>query len=538
MAQLSVLVLLVVSILTLIWLCKHIGNPPSISTGPTPNIYQIIPKSSRSTGRRTMNNISFHNSFQPDLLPDFNSRFMDNSSNTLLQNAISNNPAKEVLLNNNQIRHISHQFNHRIKPRSEITNQKNTGRCWIFSFLNMFRYQLIAEYNLPDDFELSQNYLTFYDKLEKAYYFLQLVAMSREEALDSRKIHWLLRNCLSDGGNWNMLVNLIQKYGVVPQHVMPDTYQSGNSHTLNMLLEQNLKRMASTIRNDSQLNVVEYLDQQIYNIYRLLVVFLGKPPTQFMWEYVPTTTSTQDKQLDGDPDSSAIQIPDLNPLLFAERYLKFRSEDWVVVCNFPIQEYPFFQKYNIKYCNNMIDGMPTSMFNLPIEHLRRLVKLNIDAQRPVWVSVDWGKSFSCEYGSLDTELYDLSPFGITNMDKGEEVKYNLATPNHAVLIIGFNQTADGQIDRWLVENSHGDDDCYLGKGHEAKQKGKGYVSMTDQWFRKYVYQVISHIKFLPGDLLAKLQEPAVEIEPWGTIGCELLKVNGDNTSCHISSNIY
>lgn len=516
----SIWILIIVSVVTLTWLMNHISETPTVPVKRVVAPYRPpiqVPKE-RVVSERVKPN--FNKSVDLRLLPEFSSMYSSSANNKILQNAISNNPLREVLLNNDQARQISHQFNHRIKPTTKITDQKNSGRCWIFSFLNIFRYQLIKEHNLPEDFELSQNYLAFFDKLEKSYYFLEMIANTKNEPIDSRKIHWFISNSFSDGGSWNMLVNLINKYGVVPKHVMPETYQSGNTASLNMILEQNLRRMAYQIRDDPTINLPTYLNQQIFHIYRILVIFYGKPPTSFTWEYTPTNDSSES------PDSEVVAVENLTPLTFSEQYLHFNSDDWVIVSNFPLPKYPFYRTFNVKYCNNMMDGMPTSLFNLPIEELRRLTKLNVDAGNPVWISVDWGKYYSCEYEGLDTKLYDFGNLGITHVNKGEGLEYHIAAPNHAVLIIGYNTNSSGEIDRWLVENSHGDEDCHVGKSHLAVRKSKGYVSMTDEWFKKYVYQMITHKKHLSHHQRDNLTLPPIEVEPWGTVGCELLKVYG------------
>ncbi len=441
-------------------------------------------------------------------------RYSGDPENKILQNAISKNPAKEVLLENDRIKHINHHFSNTLETKIKISDQKATGRCWIFSFLNMFRYQIIQELNLPDDFQFSQNYLYFYDKLEKCYYFLQNIANTKSDTLQSRRLDWLLNNTLSDGGNWNMLVNLINKYGIVPKSAMPETYQSNNSYQLNVFLKQNLKTMTYNIRNGN-LNgkgLYEYLQEQIYLIYKLLVIFLGNPPTVFSWHY---TQKKSDK---------VISIPNLTPVIFAKKYFKFNEHDWVLCGNFPVETYPFYKLYNIKMCNNMIDGKNTEIFNLPIENLIEYSKKSIDDQLPVWIAVDWGKFNSCEYSSLDLELYDYQRLGYKVLDKGISLQYKLSIPNHAVLIIGYNLDNNGKIDKWLIDNSHGDDKCKLGKEYEAKKLAKGYHIMTHDWFKQYVYLAVAKRKYLSKQLTKLLSEPPIELDPWETIGCEVLTI--------------
>ena len=218
MRQHSVWILVVVSLISLCWLYQQLSqNPPTQLTQTiVPNYRQPIigtvshPSHLPTTyhPKGTLPPVQVTNSIPKGILPSLSARYQNSATNSILQNAISNNPLREVLLNNDTAQHTSHQFNRRIQPKTAITNQKNSGRCWIFSFLNMFRYQLVQQYNLPPEFELSQNYLAFFDKLEKSYYFLVVVANTRNKNIESRRIHWLLRSSFSDGGNWNMILNL------------------------------------------------------------------------------------------------------------------------------------------------------------------------------------------------------------------------------------------------------------------------------------------------------------------------------------------
>ena len=461
----------------------------------------------------TNNQYLLDTSFNLHNLQKFNTRYNIDPQNKIFQNAISGNPVKEILLENDRISYINHKFSNKISTKIKISDQKFSGRCWIFSFLNMFRYKIISELKLPETFEFSQNYLCFFDKLEKCYYFLQNVVKTKEEPLNSKRNDWLLKNTLSDGGNWNMLVNLINKYGIVPKNIMPETYQSGNTYQLNNFLKQNLKRMAYNIRNNNTngVSMYQYLQDQIYFIYKLLVIFLGSPPEQFSWDYIPK-------------GGKLVSVYNITPLQFSGRYFRFNDQEWVVCGNFPLNQYPFYHKYNINMCNNMIDGKNTEIFNLPVDVLMEVSKKSIDQQLPVWIAVDWSKYNSCEYSSLDIELYDFKRFGYKSINKGSDLEYKLAAPNHAVLIIGYNLDEDGKINRWLIDNSHGDEPCKLGKGNEKKKMGKGYLTMTNDWFKEYVYQVIAKREFLSKELIGLLEKPAVHLEPWEVIGCEVLKV--------------
>ena len=472
------------------------------------------PKSkSLSTKSITSTPVLLNKSFDLKNLAVFQKKYSKKRHNKILQNAISKNPTHEILLDHENTKHITHSFKKRIKLKTKITDQLVSGRCWIFSFLNMMRYQIIKDYQLPLNFELSQSYLSFYDKLEKSYYFLQKIVETKNYQTNDRLIEWLFKNYFNEGGNWNMLVNLISKYGIVPKSVMPETYQSSHSRSLDTFLYQNLLRISSNIRNNrTGSNLQKYLNKQMYFIYRLLVIFLGHPPTSFTWEYVDTKNKHH-------------QIDNLTPLKFSNNYIKFNPEEWITCGNFPLKQYPYYNKYNIKYCNNMIDGQETNILNIPISEIELLMKDSLDDDIPVWAAVDWDKYYSCEYSILDPNIYDYRSIGHRDVNKTISLEYNVSKPNHAVLIIGYNTNDKGSIDRWLIENSHGRDRCKSAKNFRANRMGKGYVTMTTTWLKQYLYQIVIKSKYLKKQLLTKITKKPIVVNPWDPLGCELLMTN-------------
>ena len=265
------IIITICSIITISLLVMLIKNTVNVNGNEIGEI-SGLPTSGPQNNKYSSNPLQFTSSFNTTDLKKINKELTNNKEHHLLTNAITKNPVKEVLLDNLHSRNIKHRFSHRLKPKTKITDQKNSGRCWIFSYLNMFRYKIVGEYSLPESFEFSQTYLCFFDKLEKCYYFLQNIAISKDIKLASRKLDWMLKSCLSDGGNWNMLVNLINKYGIVPKDAMPETFSSSNTSSLNIFLRHNLRRMAYAIRSSDTggKSLTEYIDLQIQFIYKLL----------------------------------------------------------------------------------------------------------------------------------------------------------------------------------------------------------------------------------------------------------------------------
>lgn len=413
-----------------------------------------------------------------------------------------------MIFNNSHQLNILHNFSKEILPKNDITDQKKSGRCWVFSFLNMIRYPIIKKFSLPKDFQFSQTYLYFYDKLEKSLYFLQNIVATSHYDIESRVVDWLLSNPVIEGGTWNMVENLIQKYGIVPKSAMPETYQTENTTELNRLLYKNLKRVAMVIRKQ-QINGEDstyYIQEELYNIYRILVYFMGSPPVNFTWGYENQLTN------------KIITDENITPIEFSANYLQLNVDNWVVCGNYPLDKYPFYKIYNVEYCNNMVDGIPTRILNLPIEYIEKFTKNSIDNNTPVWVAIDNNSFYNCQHSTLDTNVYDYSELNFKIIDKGSALEYGISAPNHAVIIIGYNINEYGNVDRWLIENSHGNDDCKVGKSHEENREGNGYITMTNEWFKKYLFEIVIYTRHIPNNILQLLNDPPVQLNPWGSIG--------------------
>ena len=470
-------------------------------------------------------------SFDPNNLEGYNKTLKNDSRVKLLRNSITNNNVDSIFLDRDNIQKLNHAFTNKLKTNTKITDQKQTGRCWIFSFLNMIRIDLIKDMSLPGDFEFSENYLFLYDKLEKSKYFLQNIFQTKNQSVESRTVTYLLNNAVEDGGTWNMAVNLINKYGVIPKSVMRETFHSGNSRRLNFFLTENLKMIAYQIRESNIDNIEDFIEHKMKDIYKLLVLFLGIPPTHFDWEYTVDTSSDKfkkSKKSKSKEDDKNIKkrINNLTPKVFTEKYLKFNSDEWVLCCNFPSDEYKYYNVYDIRYCNNMIDGEKTKMFNLPIDYIIDFTRKSIDSEQSVWFACDYSKYLSTKHSILSTKTYDYSDLysnKLAKYDKKINLKYKISVPNHAMLFIGYDKNHNNKVDKWLVENSHGDGN---GRSENINYKGaeeNGYITMTTDWFKDYVYEVVVKKTLLPSNLRKMLNKNPIVLNPWDCIGCQVAK---------------
>jgi bleomycin hydrolase len=282
----------------------------------------------------------------------------------------------------------------------DITSQHKSGRCWIFAGMNVMRYALRKKCGLRDkNFELSQSYMMFWDKLEKGNYFLESVIDTAGEDKSSRLVMWLFANLLGDGGQWDMLVSLIDKYGVVPKYAMPESYHSGNSARMNSILKRKLRRdgvilrgMHAQGRSDAELRAEK--EKMTGELYTMLCAFLGEPPEKFEFAYRSA-------------DGAYHRDSGLTPKEFYQKYwgADFLSR-FVSVINAPTDDKPFGRTYTVKYLGSVVDGRPVTYLNLPAGRLEQAACAQIADGEPVWFGSDVGKFSERDKGMLDTELFD------------------------------------------------------------------------------------------------------------------------------------
>lgn len=416
--------------------------------------------------------------------------FSNQFNKDLAKNAISGNPLSKVIVSRNILQKRSKVFSKKIKLETKKSNQANSGRCWMFAFLNVLKHKIIKKYNLTPDFEFSQSYLFFWDKLEKANLFLYNIKNLKKEKLDSRLIEYLLRNPTNDGGQWNMLVNLVKKYGLIPKTAMNESFHSSHSNELNNLLNNKLRDFAEKIRNEKTFNY----EHAIQDIYNLLVIFLGEPPKEFLWEYE-------------DIKGKFHRNENIKPKTFYEKFVPFNIEDYVILVNAPMKSRPYNKLYDIKYFNNMVKGKQTNYINLPIEELKKASEKSISQDEPVFFGSDVGRNFNKNIGLLNEDLLEYEKFFGFNfhMNKGQRLEYFMTELNHAMMLKGFNK--NGKINKWLVENSWGEFGEF-----------EGDIVMSDKWFDENVFEVVVHKKYVTQKVKNILKQKPIMLEPWDYFG--------------------
>ncbi len=407
----------------------------------------------------------------------------------LYTNPVSTLARVQTKINSNQF-----IFNHEVTPKYSITDQKSSGRCWLFATVNTIR--VVAGKNLdvePKDLEFSQTYLYFYDKLERYHrnlrYYLKLKTVTFDPT--PYKLH-LFKEAMGDGGQWDMAKEIVKKYGIVPKYLMPDSMHSKSSAGMNSFLMQMLKLDFAKLDNTPHNQIEDTIKSMVDKVYNILVGFLGLPPTNFSWVY---TSSKGIQTIDG-----------LDPHKLLE-LTKFNPDDWVSVVNDPRQSNPYDKYYQVEYLGNVFDTH-VGWINLPIDRLKQLTKASIDANLPVWFGCDVGAERDKETGIMDVGIFDYQTMYGINFDLTKEQKlmsYS-SLPSHAMVIVGYHGDFEN-VTRWKIENSWG------------KSSGTdGYLLMTDAWYSDYVYQIVVHKSLLDTGDLAIGNNVYKYIPPWDPLG--------------------
>ena len=423
-------------------------------------------------------------------LEQLRSSYTASPAQKAVKNALASTSIATLAVNGENLAMCDTHFSHQVKTKG-ITDQKSSGRCWLFTGLNVLRAKMIEKHNLAS-MEFSQNYCSFYDLLEKSNLFLQAIIDTRALALNDRKVEWLLKNPIGDGGQFTGVSNLIMKYGVVPKEVMPETFQSNNTRNMRMILSLKLREYALALRNAKNDKAASTLKvEQLTEIYRILVECLGVPPTEFEWTH-------------RNRKGEVVSTEKYTPKSF---YDKFIGEDlegnYIMVMNDPAREYG--KVYEIEYDRHVYDGENWLYINLPIERIKEMAIASIKDNTAMYFSCDVGKFFNREKGTLDLANFDYESLFRTSfpMNKSERIKTFASGSSHAMTLIAVDLDEAGKPRKWMVENSWG-----------AKSGYRGNLIMTDEWFNEYMFRLVVERKYVPQDILEMLKQKPTMLPAW------------------------
>ncbi|XP_012304713.1 bleomycin hydrolase isoform X1 [Aotus nancymaae] len=426
----------------------------------------------------------------------------------LAQNVGTTHDLLDICLKRATVQRAQHVFQHAVPQEGKpVTNQKSSGRCWIFSCLNVMRLPFMKKLNI-EEFEFSQSYLFFWDKVERCYFFLNAFVdtAQRKEPEDGRLVQYLLMNPANDGGQWDMLVNIVEKYGVIPKKCFPESYTTEATRRMNDILNHKMREFCIRLRNlvhsgATKEEISTTQDVMMEEIFRVVCICLGNPPETFTWEY-------------RDKDKNYQKIGPVTPLEFYREHVKplFNMEDKICLVNDPRPQHKYNKLYTVEYLSNMVGGRKTLYNNQPIDFLKKMVAASIKDGEAVWFGCDVGKHFNGKLGLSDMNVYDHElVFGVSlkNMNKAERLTFGESLMTHAMTFTAVSEKddQDGAFTKWRVENSWGED-----HGH------KGYLCMTDEWFSEYVYEVVVDRKHVPEEVLAVLEQEPIVLPAWDPMG--------------------
>ena len=438
-------------------------------------------------------------SLEQDFTDKLYAAYEANSKFAAMENAISHNGLLTSLEKRSAAVENTPVFSLDL-TKDKVSDQKASGRCWMFAALNTFRHKMIAGFQL-EDFELSQAHTFFWDKYEKSNWFLEQVIATADQELTSRKVKFLLDTPQQDGGQWDMVVSLFKKYGVVPKSVYPESISSSNSRELNQILNKLLRQDAQILRElaakgaeSSELQTKkEELLQEVFNF---LAMNLGLPPRQFDFSY-------------RDKDNHFHSESGLTPLTFYQKYVDLKLDDYVSIINAPTADKPYGRSYTVEMLGNVVGSKPVRYLNVEMDRLKELAIAQMQAGETVWFGSDVAQSSNRKAGVMAEGMHDFTASMDIRLtqDKAGRLDYSESLMTHAMVLTGVDLDENGKAKKWKVENSWGE-----------KVGNKGYFVASDAWMDEYTYQIVVRKEFLTATELAAYKAEPLVLAPWDPMG--------------------
>ena len=435
-----------------------------------------------------------------EFLQNSREKFYEDRANRVAQRAAVNNGLVEASVDRVEDERNRHTFNIELKEK-EIRNQKQSGRCWMFAALNLMEYKLCRKYNLKG-FELSKNYTLFFDKLERCNYFLDSIIRTLDEDLDGRLVSHILTDPMGDGGQWDMIKNIIKKYGLVPSYAMKESVNSSATANLNSCLTKILRMYAKNLRDsykrEKDLEKLKKMQEEyMKKIYDVLSISLGTPPEKFDFEV-------------RNEDEEFISDKNLTPQEFLKKHVEVNLDDYISLINAPTKDKPYFKSYTVDFLGNVMELDKVRYVNVPVEVMKDGILKQLKDGEPVWFGCDVAQFFYRKGANLD--LSTLKIFDLLNVEydlsKEERLDYKESLMTHAMVFVGCDYDEENKkINRYKVENSWGKD-----------AGDRGYLVMSDEWFDEYMYQALINKKYLDEKVIKAYSEEPIHLKPWDPMG--------------------
>ena len=433
--------------------------------------------------------LSAQGGISADMLKEISKAYEGNANDKAIRNALNTTSISVLAENAENMAMIDTHFSDEVRTKG-ITDQKSSGRCWLFSGLNVLRAKMIDKYDLGD-FTFSQNYVFFYDQLEKANLFLQGVIDTKDLPFEDRKVDWLFQNPIGDGGQFTGVSNLITKYGLVPADAMPETLCSNNTSAMSTQIKTLLRQDGLKLRAaGKKADLTAMKTDMLKEVYRILCLCLGVPPTEFQWARY-------------DSKGNFVSEKTYTPLSFYEEFVNADLENnYVMVMNDPTREY--FKVYEIDYDRHVYDGENGVYVNLPVERIKEMAIASIKGNTAMYFSCDVNKFLNSKKGVADLNNYDYaSLLGVEfTMNKTERVMTHASGSSHAMTLKAVD-IKNGKPVKWMVENSWGASSGY-----------RGNIIMTDEWFDEYMFRLVVEKQYVPADIMALLKQKPIMLPAW------------------------
>ncbi|MBJ8349423.1 aminopeptidase C [Streptococcus zalophi] len=440
-----------------------------------------------------MKNIT--NDFTEKLFNDYE----ENTKFSAIENAVTHNGLLKSLETRQSAIENHYAFSIDL-TKDPVANQKASGRCWMFAALNTFRHKLIHDYQL-ENFELSQAHTFFWDKYEKSNWFLEQIIASADQELGSRKVKFLLDTPQQDGGQWDMVVSLFEKYGVVPKAIYPESISSSASRELNTYLNKLLRQYAQELRDlvaskASDEDIQAKKETFLQEIFNFLAMNLGLPPRQFNFSY-------------RDKNDKYVTEKDITPQAFYDKYVGLKLSDYVSIINAPTADKPFGKSYTVELLGNVVGSRDVKYLNLEMDRFKELAIKQMQLGETVWFGCDVGQSSDRKNGVMALNTYDFSSsmdISLTQ-DKAGRLDYSESLMTHAMVLTGVDLDENDQPLKWKIENSWGE-----------KVGEKGYFVASDAWMDEYTYQIVVRKELLTKEELAAYEATPKVLAPWDPMG--------------------
>lgn len=440
-------------------------------------------------------NISKNGGLSKDQIKALQSSYKSTGADKALRNAVVTNDINKLAKNYDNNTAFDSHFSNQV-PSKAITDQESSGRCWMFTGMNVLRAKAIKKYDLPSDFQFSQCYTFFWDQLEKSNLFLQAILDNRAKSMEDETVKWLFQNPLSDGGQFTGIANLVTKYGIMPKEAMPETYSTNHTSQISSLIKLKLREDALVLRemaNNKSTTEKQLQDKKmemLQTVYRMLAVSFGEPPAEFTW--------TQ-----RDSKGNVVSTEKYTPKSFAEKFANEDFSTYYMVMNDPTREY--YKVYEIEYDRHVYDGQNWKFLNLPMNEIADMAIASIKDSTNMYFSCDVGKFLDRDLGYMDVNNYDYgSLFGTTfNMDKKQRIATYASMSSHAMTLCAVDLDKDGKPLKWMVENSWG-----------SKYGHNGFLIMTNEWFNEYMFRLVVESKYIPAATLKLFDQKPIMLPAW------------------------